>query len=79
MERRSVAEYLRDFLRRGREVAYVQRRGYRTVQVSGLLLFDVHDDDAWLVLWAALGPGAADGAAQGQGLLDCHSRLAHNV
>ena len=30
MERRSVAEYLRDFLRRGREVAYVQRRGYRT-------------------------------------------------
>jgi long-chain acyl-CoA synthetase len=30
MERRSVAEYLPDFLRRGREVAYVQRRGYRT-------------------------------------------------
>jgi len=30
MERRSVAEYLSDFLLRGREVAYVQRRGYRT-------------------------------------------------
>src|SRR5437867_12657847 len=30
MERRSVAEYLPDFLRRGREAAYVRRRGYRT-------------------------------------------------
>ena len=30
MERRSVVEYLEDFLRRGRECAYVQLRGYRT-------------------------------------------------
>jgi long-chain acyl-CoA synthetase len=29
MERRSVVEYLEDFLRRGRECAYMQRRGYR--------------------------------------------------
>jgi long-chain acyl-CoA synthetase len=29
MERRSVVEYLDDFLRRGRECAYIQRRGYR--------------------------------------------------
>src|ERR1700687_2739978 len=29
MERRSLVEYLESFLRRGRECAYVQRRGYR--------------------------------------------------
>src|SRR6267143_1071021 len=34
MERRSVVEYLEDFLRRGRECAYVQRRGYRTERWS---------------------------------------------
>ena len=34
MERRSVVEYLENFLRRGRECAYVQRRGYRTVRWS---------------------------------------------
>lgn len=34
MERRSVAEYLESFLRRGRETAYVQRHGYRTVRWS---------------------------------------------
>ena len=32
MERRSVVEYLESFLRRGRECAYVQLRGYRTVR-----------------------------------------------
>src|SRR6266436_6774414 len=32
MERRSVVEYLENFLRRGRECAYVQRRGYRAVR-----------------------------------------------
>ena len=32
MERRSVAEYLDNFLRYGRETAYAQRRGYRTVR-----------------------------------------------
>jgi long-chain acyl-CoA synthetase len=30
MERRSVTDFLDDFLRAGRECAYVQRRGYRT-------------------------------------------------
>ena len=34
MERRSVVEYLESFLRRGRECAYVQRRGYRTERWS---------------------------------------------
>jgi long-chain acyl-CoA synthetase len=34
MQRRSVVEYLENFLRRGRECAYVQRRGYRTVRWS---------------------------------------------
>ncbi len=34
MERRSVVEYLENFLRRGRECAYVQRRGYRSVRWS---------------------------------------------
>jgi len=34
MERRSVAEYLDRFLRRGDECAYVQRRGYRTERWS---------------------------------------------
>jgi len=34
MERRSVVEYLDSFLRRGRECAYVQHRGYRTVRWS---------------------------------------------
>jgi long-chain acyl-CoA synthetase len=34
MERRSVVEYLENFLRRGRECAYVQRRGYRTERWS---------------------------------------------
>src|SRR3954467_14376678 len=34
MERRSVAEYLDGFLRRGRECAYIQYRGYRTVRWS---------------------------------------------
>ena len=34
MERRSVVEYLDNFLRRGRECAYVQQRGYRTVRWS---------------------------------------------
>jgi long-chain acyl-CoA synthetase len=34
MERRSVVEYLDSFLRRGRECAYLQRRGYRTVRWS---------------------------------------------
>jgi long-chain acyl-CoA synthetase len=29
MERRSVTEYIQDFLHRGKDVAYVQRRGYR--------------------------------------------------
>jgi len=32
MERRSVVAYLENFLRRGRECAYVQRRGYRAVR-----------------------------------------------
>jgi long-chain acyl-CoA synthetase len=32
MDRRSVAEYLESFLRRGQECAYVQHRGYRTVR-----------------------------------------------
>ncbi|MGH9505143.1 MAG: AMP-binding protein [Terriglobales bacterium] len=34
MERRSVVEYLEAFLRRGRECAYIQHRGYRTVRWS---------------------------------------------
>ena len=34
MERRSVVEYLENFLRRGRECAYVQRRGYRAERWS---------------------------------------------
>ena len=34
MERRSVVEYLESFLRRGRECAYVQRRGYRAERWS---------------------------------------------
>ena len=34
MERRSVVEYLDSFLRRGRDCAYVQHRGYRTVRWS---------------------------------------------
>jgi long-chain acyl-CoA synthetase len=34
MERRSVVEYLDTFLSRGRECAYVQRRGYRLVRSS---------------------------------------------
>ncbi len=34
MERRSLAEYLDDFLRQGQETAYVHRRGYRTVRWS---------------------------------------------
>lgn len=34
MEHRSVAEYLDNFLRYGRETAYAQRRGYRTVRWS---------------------------------------------
>src|SRR5712692_1598567 len=34
MERRSVVEYLENFLRRGGECAYVQYRGYRTVRWS---------------------------------------------
>ena len=34
MERRSVVEYLDSFLRRGRECAYVQRRGYRAERWS---------------------------------------------
>jgi long-chain acyl-CoA synthetase len=34
MERRSVVEYLEGFLRRGRECAYVQRRGYRAERWS---------------------------------------------
>jgi len=34
VERRSLTEYLDHFLRRGRETAYVQRRGYRTVHWS---------------------------------------------
>jgi long-chain acyl-CoA synthetase len=34
MERRSVGEYLESFLRRGRECAYVQRRGYRAERWS---------------------------------------------
>jgi long-chain acyl-CoA synthetase len=34
MERRSVVEYLEDFQRRGRECAYIQRRGYRSVHWS---------------------------------------------
>jgi long-chain acyl-CoA synthetase len=34
MERRSVVEYLAGFLQRGRECAYVQRRGYRTARWS---------------------------------------------
>jgi long-chain acyl-CoA synthetase len=34
MERRSVVEYLDRFLRRGRECAYIQRRGYRAVRWS---------------------------------------------
>ena len=34
MERRSVVEYLQSFLRRGRECAYVQRRGYRAERWS---------------------------------------------
>jgi long-chain acyl-CoA synthetase len=34
MERRSVADYLDDFLAKGKEIAYVQRDGYRTVRWS---------------------------------------------
>ena len=34
MERRSVVEYLDNFLRLGDECAYVQHRGYRTVRWS---------------------------------------------
>ena len=34
MERRSLAEYLADFLRRGKETAYVQAEGYRRVRWS---------------------------------------------
>ncbi len=34
MERHSVVEYLNSFLQRGRERAYVQHRGYRTVRWS---------------------------------------------
>jgi long-chain acyl-CoA synthetase len=34
VERRSLVEYLDHFLRRGRETAYVQRRGYRTARWS---------------------------------------------
>ena len=34
MERRSVVEYLNSFLQRGRECAYVQHHGYRTVRWS---------------------------------------------
>jgi len=34
MERRSIGEYLDNFLQRGQEHAYVQRRGYRTVRSS---------------------------------------------
>jgi long-chain acyl-CoA synthetase len=34
MERRSVVEYLGNFLRRGQECAYVQRRGYRAERWS---------------------------------------------
>jgi long-chain acyl-CoA synthetase len=34
MERRSVVDYLENFLRRNRECAYVQHRGYRTVRWS---------------------------------------------
>jgi long-chain acyl-CoA synthetase len=34
MDRRSVAEYLESFLRRGQECAYVQHRGYRTVRFT---------------------------------------------
>jgi long-chain acyl-CoA synthetase len=34
MERRSVVEYLENFLRRGGECAYVQHRGYRTIRWS---------------------------------------------
>src|SRR5437660_81967 len=32
MERRSLLEYLDNFLRLGRESAYIQRRGYRSVR-----------------------------------------------
>ena len=34
MERRSVVEYIGNFLRRGKECAYVQHRGYRAVRWS---------------------------------------------
>ena len=34
MARRSVVEYLENFLRQGRECAYIQRRGYRSVRWS---------------------------------------------
>jgi len=34
MERRSVVDFLENFLRRGEDCAYVQRRGYRTVRWS---------------------------------------------
>jgi long-chain acyl-CoA synthetase len=34
MERHSVVDYLENFLRRGRECAYIQRRGYRTQRWS---------------------------------------------
>ena len=34
MERRSISAYLDDFLRQGKECAYVQRRGYRTERWS---------------------------------------------
>jgi long-chain acyl-CoA synthetase len=34
MERRSLVEYVPDFLRHGQEIAYVQRTGYRTVRWS---------------------------------------------
>src|SRR5947207_12763436 len=32
MVRRSLLEYLDNFVRRGRECAYIQRRGYRSVR-----------------------------------------------
>src|ERR1041385_9222477 len=34
MERSSIASFLDDFLRRGKEVAYVEREGYRTIRWS---------------------------------------------
>jgi hypothetical protein len=32
MERLSIATFLDDFLRRGKEIAYLERDGYRTVR-----------------------------------------------